>query len=110
MKAPIPLIEHKGKGTSPALVQKQVPAELVVVLLLRTDIENDVSYRQDGFQLVTIGQVIAVQIGRIDDDFVLKGRTIVRRQPAMAKRWIKSLGTNGFVVINYRIPCRRTCE
>src|SRR5436190_564784 len=42
----VPLVEHERKGPPLAVLQEQVPAQAVVVLLLRADVQHDVGHRQ----------------------------------------------------------------
>ncbi len=96
MLAAVPFVENEGEGPAFALLEKQVPAELVVVLLLRADVQDDVGDRQYAMQLLAIGEIVAVQVGRIDDDFIAAGQggrgrpagTVARRDRGGAAGWL----------------------
>src|SRR4051812_22891286 len=103
MNAAVPLVQHEREGPALALFLEQFPAEAIVVFLLRSDIENNVRNWKQGDQLVAVGNVVAIQVRRIDDDLLLQVRTIMRHEPAMAERRIKPVRLHGFVVINDRV-------
>ena len=73
-------------------MQEQVPTEFVVVFLLRTDVEHYIGDRQHLRELVAVGEVVAVEVGRIDEDFLLQRRPIVRRQLAELQSRIEKIG------------------
>src|SRR5262249_18919800 len=68
MVAAVPLVEDEAEGAPFALLEEQLPTELVVIFFLRADIKNDVGDRQHLKELLAVGEVIAVEVGRIDDD------------------------------------------
>ena len=70
MNAAIPLIEYESESPAFSLLLEQFPAEFVVILLLRTNVENDVRHRQHGNEFLAIGQIVAVDVRRIDDDLI----------------------------------------
>ena len=71
-------------GVAAALLKEQLPADLVVVLLLRADVEHHVGHRQELHQLLAVGQVVAVEVRGVDQDFLLQSRPVVHGQPAVA--------------------------
>ena len=73
----VPLVEHECERPALPLFLEEFPAEPVVVLLLRADVEHDVGDREQGLQLLPVRDVVAVQVGRVDDDFLLKARPVV---------------------------------
>ena len=92
MQAAVPLVEDERERPPLPLLQEQLPAELVVVLLLRADVEDDVGDRQQPQQLLAVGQVVAVEVGRIDEDLLLQGRPVVRHQPAVLQGRVEPVG------------------
>src|SRR5262245_4368633 len=68
VSATVPLIEYEGESTPAALVKEQVPTQLVVVLFLGADVKDHIGDGEQAFQLFAVGDVVAVQVRRIDED------------------------------------------
>ena len=85
------------------LLEEQIPAELIVILFLRADVEHDIGDRQNREQPLAIGEIVAVDVGRVDEDLALQMRTIMRRQLADAQGRVEALGVDGLMQIDDRI-------
>jgi hypothetical protein len=108
--APVPFVQNESKGAPTPLFEKKLPADLIVVLLLRSDVEHNVGNRQHEFQALAIGGFIAVEIRRIDNDFMFKRRPIVRREPAMTELRGQAVRLDRLVIVHNRVACRRPGE
>ncbi len=110
MEAAVPLVEHEREGAALALIEEQLPAELVVVFLLRADVEHDVGDRQQAMQLLAVGQVVAVEIGRIDKDLVLERRRDRARRACRIAGPGRAWPAERVVIVDDRIARRRPGE
>ena len=66
--------------------------------------------RQQAVELLAIRQVVAVEIGRIDDDLVFESGPIVRRQPAMPQCRVEPVRLDRLMVIDDRVTSGRPCK
>src|SRR5207253_9768762 len=104
--ATAPLVENEGERPPPPLLPKQVPAELIVVLLLRADVKDDVGDRQQAEENLAVRQVVAVQVRRIDQNLFPKIRSGVRHEAALLKGRVQPFGFERFVVIDNGVARR----
>ena len=81
-----------------------------MILLLRADVEDDVGDRQNAMQLFAVGQIVAVEVGRIDEDLLQQGRAVVGGQPAVLQGRVEAVRLDGFVVVDDRIARRGPLE
>ena len=61
-------------------------------------------------QLLAVGQVVAVEVGRIDEDLLLQGRPVVRHEPAVAQGRVEPVGLDRLVVVDDRVARGRPGE
>src|SRR5262245_11663890 len=99
----VPFVENKCERPPPAMLEKQVPAKLVVIFLLRADIEHDVGDRKQVVKLLTVGEVVAVEVRRIDDDFLLERWPVVDHELAMLECRVQFVRLERLMVVDDRI-------
>ena len=81
-----------------------------MVFFLGADVQDDVGHRQELLQFLAVGQVVAVQVRRIHNNFALEGQPVVCRKAAMLQSWIEPGWRNRIMVVDHRIARGRTNE
>src|SRR6266496_2826262 len=92
------------------MLEKQFPAETVVVFLLRADIENDVGDGQQLERVVAVGKVVAVEIGRVHEDFLVQLRAVVGGELAELQGRIEPLRLERLMKVDDRIARGRSLK
>ena len=82
------------------LFAKQIPADLIVVLFLRPDIEDHVGHGQQFFELDAVGRLVAIEVGRVDEHLVFQFGSVVSYEPAIPQCGVKPFGPKRAVVID----------
>ena len=78
-----------------------------MILFLRADVKYDVRHGQQVLEFFPVTQVVAVEVGRVNDDLVLQGRAVVGNEPALAQSRIESVQLHVFVIIDDRVASGR---